>query len=99
MLSCRMTEHTLFLAVKLTVKEEGSPGLVTGETIAGSEAGSCLNCWELHGEDCPVTSNRAQHIVGAHEQAWHERLAGYRVHSRRNACSLGHLPNNKTEVS
>lgn len=44
-LSCKMTEHTLFLAVKLAVKEEGSPGLVNGETIAGSEAGSCLNCF------------------------------------------------------
>lgn len=30
-LSCKMTEHTLLLAVKLAVKEEGSPGLVNGE--------------------------------------------------------------------
>lgn len=43
MLSWKITEHTLFPAVKLAVKEEGSPGLVTGETIAGSEAGSCPN--------------------------------------------------------
>ena len=38
-----MTEHTLFPAVKLAVKAEGSLGPVTGETIAGSEAGSCSN--------------------------------------------------------
>ena len=66
----KVTEHSLFfLAVKLAVKEEGSPGPVTGEAIDGSEASSCpsLPGCKLHGGDCPVTSNRAQHIVSAHE--------------------------------